>query len=369
MINKFKYIFVQALFVPIILSSLNQDEAYCQSIKQTMDKVVNDIITKKKIPGAIVGVWSPSVGVWVKSFGKSDIGNGREMRWDKKMRIGSVSETFLVTLLLELADERKINLDDKINKYLPFVQNGNNITVRQLANNTSGIFNYMDDDNFKAEIKKNPFREWQPRELINIAFSHAPYFSPGRGWHPSETNFILLGMIIEKVTSEPLQDTLKTKVLDKIGFLNTAFATGPFISGDYSRGYLGEKNNSVPEDITFLDPSIMWAAGAFISDLSDLSLWAKSLAGGSLLTDKSKAARFSWVETGQPGVESGLGVLKVGDYIGYNGGIPGYSCAMFYLPSRDTTIIVLLNKFPDDDAANLIFKALAKTILPESVTW
>jgi D-alanyl-D-alanine carboxypeptidase len=155
--------------------------------------------------------------------------------------------------------------------------------------------------------------------------------------------------------------------LEKIGFINTVFATGPFISGDYSRGYLGQ--SSVPQDITLLDPSVMWSAGAFISDLSDLSLWVKSLANGSLLTDKSKAARFSWIETGKPALKWGLGVSRIGEYIGYSGGIPGYSCAMFYLPSRDTTIIVMLNKFPDDDAANLIFKSLAKIILPDSVSW
>ena len=334
-----------------------------------MDKAVADLMAEKKIPGAIVGVWSPTLGTWIKSFGKADIGSGYEMRWDKKMRIGSVSQTYLVTLLLELTDERKINLDDKVNKHLSFVPNGNNITIRQLANNTSGIFNYMDDDNFKAEVKKNPLYEWQPMELANIAFSHAPYFKPGEAWHACDTNFILLGMIIEKITSEPIRDILKTKVIDKIGFKNTVFATGPFISGDYSRGYLGEKNIIVPQDITLLDPSVMWASGAMVSDLSDLSLWVKSLASGSLLTDKSKAARFMWVKTGQLGLKCGLGVSKIGDYVGYSGGIPGYSCTMFYLSSRDTTIIVLLNKFPDDDAANLIFKALAKIILPDSVSW
>ncbi|MFA6282426.1 MAG: serine hydrolase domain-containing protein [Candidatus Omnitrophota bacterium] len=366
MMDKIRYSIVRVVAGLIILAPLTMEPGYCQSVKQNMDKAVADLLAEKKIPGAIVGVWSPSLGTWIKSFGKADIGKGREMHWDKKMRIGSVTQTYLVTLLLELTDERKVNLDDKVSKYLSFVPNGNNITVRQLANNTSGLFNYMDDDNFKAEVKKSPLRGWQPVELANIAFSHAPYSNPGEGWHASDTNFVLLGMIIEKATSEPLQDTLKEKVLEKIGFANTVFATGPFISGDYSRGYLGEKNSIVPQDITFLDPSVMWASGAIVSDLGDLSLWVKSLAGGSLLTDKSKAARFNWIETDQPGLKFGLGVSKVGDYVGYSGGIPGYSCAMFYLPSRDVTIIVLLNKFPDDDAANLIFKALAKIILPDS---
>lgn len=343
--------------------------ANCQSAKQTMDKIVTDTMKEKNIPGAIVGVWSPSAGVWVKTFGLADVGAGKSMNDKKKVRIGGVSQTLLVSLLLSLVDDKKINLDDPVKKYLPFVPNGENITIRQLANNTSGIFNYMEDPQFLPQVYKNPLKEYQPVELVNIAFKHKPYFEPGQGWHASDTNFILLGIIIEQVTSEKLEDLIRLRIINRIGLKNTSFNIYPFMEGDYSRGYVDKKESSLPQDITLLDPSCMWASGAIVSDAQDLALWAKALYKGSFLTDKMRQARFAWVPTGQENLEAGLGALKFGDFIGYSGGIPGYSCVMYYFPAKDTTIIVILNKFPDSDAAISIFKALAKIVLPDNVVW
>ncbi|MDD4955058.1 MAG: serine hydrolase, partial [Candidatus Omnitrophica bacterium] len=344
----------------VVFLSLNNfvfaPSAYSQTIKQVMDKIVNDTVKEKNIPGAIVAVWSPSVGVWVKTVGESDIGSGKSMHDKKKVRIGSVSQTFLSSLLLLLADDKKINLDDPVKKYLPFVPNGENITVKQLANNTSGIFDYMEDENFLPQVYKKPLTEYQPIELVNIAFKHEPYFAPGKGWHLSNTNFILLGMIMEQVTLEKIDDLIRLRVINKIGLRNTSFAVSPFMEGDYSRGYTEKQKSNIPQDITLLDPSCMWAAGAIISDTEDLALWAKALYKGSYITDKMRQARFNWIETGRPDLKYGLGIKKLGEFIGYDGGIPGYSCVMYYFPAKETTIIVILNKYPDDGAAMSLFK-------------
>jgi len=343
--------------------------AYPQTVRQVMDKIVSDTIKEKKIPGAIVGVWSPSIGAWVKTAGEADVGAGKSMNYDKKVRIGGVSQTFLVSLLLSLVDDKKINLEDPVKKYLPFVPNGENITIKQLANNTSGIFNYMEDPNFLPQVYKNPLREYKPIELVNIAFKHEPYFAPGKGWHASDTNFILLGMIMEQVTLEKIDDLIRLRIINRAGLRNTSFAVSPFMEGDYSRGYKDKYNSTIPQDITLLDPSCMWASGAIVSDTQDLALWAKAFYKVNFLTDKMRKARFAWVETGEPNLQYGLGVSKFGDFIGYSGGIPGYSCVMYYFPAKDTTIIVILNKFPDNNAAISIFKAISKTVLPDDVPW
>jgi D-alanyl-D-alanine carboxypeptidase len=220
-----------------------------------------------------------------------------------------------------------------------------------------------------AEIYKSPLKEYQPMELVNIAFKHKPYFAPGKGWHSSDTNFVLLGMIIEQVTSEKIEDLIRLRIINRIGLGNTSFAVDPFMEGDYSRGYVDKKGSNLPQDITLLDPSIMWAAGAIVSDTQDLALWAKALYKGSFLTDKMRQARFNWVKTGESYLEYGLGVAKFGDFIGYAGGIPGYASVMYYLPAKDTTIIVILNKFPDDGAAIELFKVISKTVVPDYVPW
>ena len=367
-INKYFRITILTVILPLV-NIVIEPSVYCQTIRQTMDKIVTNTIKAKNIPGAIVGVWSPSVGVWVKTFGKADVGSGKSMHDKKKVRIGSVTQTFLVSALLSLVDDKKINLDDPVSKYLNFVPNGENITVRQLANNTSGIFNYTEDADFFKQVIKSPLREYSPIELANIAFGHEPYFKPGQGWHASDTNFILLGMIMEKVTSEKIEDLIRLRVINRIGLKNTSFAIYPFIEGDYSRGYMDKKDSNIPQDITLLDPSSMWAAGAIVSDIQDLSLWAKALYKGSFLTDKMRLARFNWVVTGEPYMQYGLGVSKIGDFIGYSGGIPGYACVIYYMPMKDTMIIVILNKFPDNGAAISIFEALAKTVIPDYVPW
>ena len=365
-INNYFRVIIIAGFL-LVASVVTGPFAYGQTIKQVMDKMVTDTIKEKNIPGAIVGVWSPSVGVWVKTFGQADVGSGKSMHDNKKVRIGSVTQTFLVSTLLSLIDDRRINLDDPVSKYLNFVPNGGNITIRQLAGNTSGIFNYTEDTDFSQQVVKNPLREYQPIELANIAFKHEPYFKPGQGWHASDTNFILLGMIMEKVTSEKIEDLIRLRIINRLGLKNTSFAIYPFMEGDYSRGYIDKKDGT--QDITLLDPSSMWAAGAIVSDAQDLALWTKALYKGSFLTDKMRQARFNWVTTGEPFMQYGLGVSKFGDFIGYSGGIPGYACVIYYLPIKDTMIIVILNKFPDNGAAISIFKSLAKTVIPDYAPW
>jgi len=363
--NYFRVIILAGVL--LVASILAGPFVYGQTIKQVMDKIVTDTIKEKNIPGAIVGVWSPSVGVWVKTFGQADVGNGKSMHDSKKIRIGSVTQTFLVSTLLSLIDDRKINLDDPVSKYLNFIPNGGNITIRQLASNTSGIFNYTEDAEFSQQVIKNPLREYQPRELANIAFKHEPYFKPGQGWYASDTNFIILGMIMEKVTSEKIEDLIRLRIINRLGLKNTSFAVYPFMEEDYSRGYIDKKDGI--QDITLLDPSRMWAAGAIISDTQDLALWTKALYKGSFLTDKMRQARFNWVATGEPFLQYGLGVSKFGDFIGYSGGTPGYACVIYYMPIKDTMIIVVLNKFPDNGAAVSIFKSLAKTVIPDYVPW
>ncbi|MDD4183508.1 MAG: serine hydrolase [Candidatus Omnitrophica bacterium] len=364
--------YLKATIIAVILLAVTvafMPLAYSQTVRQVLDKVIGDAVKERNIPGAIVGVWSPDVGIWVKTFGEANIGSGESMHYMKKVRIGSISQTFLVSLLLSLVDDKKINLEDPVKKYLPFVPNGERITIKQLANNTSGIFNYTEDPDFFPQVYKNPLREYKPVELVNMAFKHKPYFEPGQGWHASDTNFILLGMIIEQITSEKIEDLIRLRIINSIGLQNTSFAVSPFMEGDYSRGYIDKQNSHIPQDITMLDSSCTWAAGAIVSDAQDLALWAKALYKGSFLTDKMRKARFNWIATGEPYLQYGLGVSKFGDFIGYSGKIPGYSCAMYYLPAKDTTIIVILNKFPDNGTAISIFETVAKIVIPDDVPW
>jgi D-alanyl-D-alanine carboxypeptidase len=218
-------------------------------------------------------------------------------------------------------------------------------------------------------VLNDPLKQWPPQELINIALSHPFYFAPGSGWHYSNTNYILLGLIVEQVTGNKLQNELARRIFEPLELKKTTFSTESFMVGNYSHGYLERNNDAKLQDLTLLDPSMAWASGAMISNLEDLAVWAKAELKERFTSDRLKNERFKWVATGQAHLSYGLGVAKFGNFIGHDGQIPGYSSVMFYLPSRDITIIVLVNKSDDINFATLLFKEIVKILTPVEAPW
>lgn len=314
-------------------------------LEQVMDRKMKDY----DVPGMVVGVWVPGQGTWVKAKGKADLETGQELKSTMKFRIASITKPFTTTLLLLLVDDGKLSLEDRLSKYFPDVPNSENITVRQLCNHTSGLFDFEDDEKFDDTVRNKPLAKWTPRQLVDIGISHDPYFAPGHGYHYSNTNFILLGMIIEKVTGSTVARELDKRIFDRLGLKNTSLPRGPDITGEYSHGYYNDYNDGKLVDITRTDQSAYWTTGAIISNLDDLAIWAKVLADGKLLSRRSHLGQMTFVEV--PGGEAfsekyGLGVAKLKGWVGHDGANYGYHSSMFHLPSEDATIIVLTNKFP-----------------------
>lgn len=338
-------------------------------MQQKISKAVNGAMKEYSIPGAIVGIWTRTDGLWIRAFGKSDLFAGKEMKWDDKVRIGSITKTFVATVMLQLAEEKKVRLDEPLAKYVPTIAGANKITLRQLLNHTSGIFDYTEDEKFWPAVLKDPLRTWSAQELVNIAAAHPPNFAPGERWSYSNTNYILLGMIIEMVTANKLEDEIQRRILEPLEFKKTTFSVTPYISERYSHGYIDKDGDGKVSDITLLDPSVAWAAGAMISDLQELAVWVRILSSGSLLSEKAKNEQFKFVDTSQSYLKYGLGVAKLGNFVGHDGGIPGYNSAMFYLPAQDAVIIVLLNNFTDANVASLLFMKIAQVVLPGEAPW
>jgi D-alanyl-D-alanine carboxypeptidase len=337
--------------------------------QQKISKAVSSAMKKHNILGAIVGVWTRSDGLWMRAFGKSDLVSGKEMKWNDKVRIGSITKSFVATVVLQLAEEKKVRLDEPLAKYVPKVPGANKITIRQLLNHTSGIFDYTEDENFWPQVFANPLKVWSAQELVGIAIAHPPKFAPGEGWSYSNTNYILLGMVIEMVTASAVEDEVRRRVFEPLEFKQTTFPSNPYIPGEYSHGYIDKDGKGSLSDITLLDPSVAWASGAIISNMQDLAIWVRILSGGSLLSERAKNEQFKFVETGQPYLKYGLGVARLGNFVGHDGGIPGYNSAMFYLPAKDTIIIVLLNNFSDANIASLLFMEIAKIVAPDEAPW
>jgi len=324
-------------------------------LQQELERMLDEVMSENGIPGAVVGVWVPGEGSWVEAKGLADVEAEEAVGISNKVRIGSITKTFLATVILQLVDEGGISLDDPLQEYVPEVPGSGEITVRMLLDHTSGIFDYTSDEDFQEAVDAEPLTKWQPQELVDFAISHEPYFAPGQGWQYSNTNYILLGMIVEEVTGNQVGDEMRTHIYERLGLASTSFPEGPEMSGRHSHGYMYSDDQTDLMDITTtFDPSLAWAAGGMISNLGDLEVWAEALATGELLSSATQEERLTLVDA-QQGTQYGLGIVDYKGFLGHGGDIPGFSNAAFYNPSLDVTIVLSLNKNPND----LVFAGLA----------
>src|SRR6516165_554799 len=135
-----------------------------------------------RIPGVMVYVDDPGQGSWTTALGMGNLASRQPMQVTNSMRIGSLTKTFTATVILQLVDQHKLRLDDPVSTYQPQVPNGKHITIRELLNMTSGLFSYTDDEGFQQALLADPYKVWQPEELLTIAFKHQPNFAPGTSW-------------------------------------------------------------------------------------------------------------------------------------------------------------------------------------------
>ncbi|MFJ3882775.1 serine hydrolase domain-containing protein [Streptomyces sp. NPDC090077] len=340
------------------------------AVAAKLDKAVRETLREAKVPGVIVGLWAPGKGSYVRTFGVADKETGAPMRTDFYSRIGSQTKTFTVTALLRLVDQGGVGLDDPIGRYVSGVPNGDRITLRELAGMRSGLFNYSEDDAFDKALDADPRRPFPPQELLSYSFKHPVNFAPGTQYEYSNTNLILLGLVIEKVTGQPLQQVIKQQVVDPAGLHHTLFPTDAAFPSPHAQGYTDQSASGDIVNATDWNPSWAWAAGAMISDLEDLRSWAKTLATGTLLKPATQAQRLKTTSVGIPGAGYGLGLFDVQGWIGHNGSLPGYESLGIYLPEEKATLVVLLNTdvlHDGQEPSTLFGEAVTEIVTPDHV--
>ncbi|MFC5156483.1 serine hydrolase domain-containing protein [Streptomyces amakusaensis] len=340
------------------------------AVAARLDEAIRGVMTETGVPGVIVGLSAPGKGEYVQAFGVADKTDDAPMETDLNMRIGSETKTFTVTALLELVDQGEVGLDDPIGDYVLGVPNGDRITLRDLAGMRSGLFNYSEDDAFFKALTSDPERPFTPEELLDYSFKHPIQFQPGEKFDYSNTNLILLGLVIEKAGGLPLGEFIQQNVLEPAGLSRTLFPTGAEFPSPHAHGYTDQTANGEIEDATDWDPSWGWAAGAMISDLPDLRSWAKTVATGTLLTPETQAERLKTGPTAIPGTGYGLGIFNVQGWIGHNGSLPGYECLVIHLPEPGATLVVLLNTdilHDGTEPSTLFGRAITEIVTPDHV--
>ena len=337
-----------ALFAILMMGLMGCGELAAQPGERDakLTETIPKAMQQASVPGAIVGIWQDSAAPYVRAFGVRDTATGEPMATDLYMRIGSLTKSFTTTAILQLVDRGKLGLDDPISKYVPGVPNGEAITIRQLAAMRSGLFSYSDVTN--PMLPSEPRRQWTPEEVLEIAFRHPPLFPPDAEFDYSNTNTVLLGLVIEKVSGQSLGAYIEEHITRPENLEHTTFPADAALPSPHAHGYLKTPEGKVV-DSTDWNPSWGWAAGQMVSRVDDLHIWARDVAIGKLLSPATQRERekFQLAPSEGEGSLYGLGLEYQNGWIGHNGNISGYQTYAYHLPSQRTTIVVLVNSNTD----------------------
>jgi D-alanyl-D-alanine carboxypeptidase len=280
-----------------------------------------------------------SAGAIEARSGVANLTTGQPVPWDAETRVASATKTFTAVVLLQLVGEGKLSLDDTVSHWLPGVVSGHGndgaaITIRELLQHTSGIYDYSryvaatSARGYQATM----FRSYTPGQLVALAMRHVPLFSAGKGWSYSNTNYILAGMIIQKVTGESWAQEVNARIIKPLGLRHT-FTPGssPFIPGPHAEGY-AKFGTRTWTDTTVMNMTVAWSAGAIISTNEDMHRFLSALLDGKLLRPAQLAEMLT--TTGEPdggpsGMRYGLGLQWTplscgGGYYGHSGDALGY---------------------------------------------
>ncbi|EEL39734.1 D-stereospecific peptide hydrolase [Bacillus toyonensis] len=301
--------------------------------------------------------------------GVADLSIKKPVKSDYRFRIGSVTKTFTATTVLQLVGENRVQLDDSIEKWLPgLIQgngyDGNQITIRQLLNHTSGIAEYLKSKD--ADIM-NSKKTYTAEEIVKIGLSLPPDFSPGKGWSYSNTGYVILGMLIEKITGNSYAEEIEKRIIEPLDLSNTFLpGNSPVIPGkNHARGYVKTEGTSELKDITYYNPSLANSAGDMISNADDLNKFFSSLLSGKLLKERELKEMLTTVPVEGKAVGDGYGLgiyetkLPNGVSVwGHGGGIPGFTTFAGGVIGGKHTLAVSINSLDEVDIVSQFNKMM-----------
>jgi D-alanyl-D-alanine carboxypeptidase len=310
-------------------------------------------------PGGTAGIALADGNVIGLAVGVSDRTTRTPMKVTDRLLLGSVGKTYVSAVALQLVHEKKIALDDPIAKHfgnapwLKRIAYSDRITVRQLMTHTSGLVRYELNPKFTADLSANPDKVWTPEERIAYLFDTKPPFAPGEGWEYSDTNYIVLGMIIEKAGGASYYEQLRKRILQKYSLNDTVPADSRTVPG-LIQGYAGPNNpfggsDEMIKDGKFaVNPQFEWTGGGLATTATDLARWARLLYEGQVIDVSLMDDLLEGVPAKLgPETKYGLGVIirptQFGVTYGHSGFMPGYQTDVMYFPELKTAIAVQVN--------------------------
>jgi D-alanyl-D-alanine carboxypeptidase len=312
-------------------------------------------------PGATVLVRTGNRTVKLTS-GYGNLDPATPIRADDSTRIGGVTKSFVATVVLQLAGEGELSLDDTVEEWLPgVISNGDAISVRRLMNHTSGIYNYSDDPTILAPyLEEMDFtRIFDPVQGVQVAAAHGPLFAPGSAFAYSNTNYLLLAMIVERITGNSIGSELENRVFEPLGLNHTFYATSSEVEEPFTHGYFPLESG--PLDVTAFSPTLFGASGAIASNAGDVARFYRALLRGRLVGPAQLAAMQTIDPVATGGVPDagilgggwGLGLLReqfpCGRAWGHDAENPGYMTAAWSSKDGKRQVVVIVNTHASHD--------------------
>ncbi len=336
-------------------------------LQSKIEQFIDDELVRLNVPGIVFGVWAPEFGSWITARGKADVATGRLLKQIDAFRIASITKSYTATVVLQLIEEKKLGLEDNLEQYINGVPEGAKITIKHLLNHTSGLFTYTADETFTAKLLSEPTTFWTPQELVDLAIKHPANNQPGAAYAYSNTNYVLLGMIIEKLTANKVEAEIKARLFDRLNLEHTEFPSGSDIAGEHSHGYWPAQDGL--QDLTDINASSHWTSGGIVSNADDMHIWVEALAEGTLLQPETQRLRLEFIPAQDDQTQYGLGVSRFAGFVGHDGTMPGFDSAAYYLPSRKASFVAFANSLGTEHPSKNVFKQAAKILFPSDCAW
>lgn len=329
-------------------------------------------------PGITLYVERAGEPIYSGAVGVANIERGTPIKMTDRQRIYSIAKTFTAIVTLQLVDEGVLSFDDTVTKWLndpvvTAIPNVDRVTLRQLLNHTSGIYDFADDNDssFWVDAFLGPDADWTkvwtPQELLTYADAdnHAPYFEPGANYFYSNTNYILIGLIVESATGKKYTDELQRRILTPLALHDTFMPDGPELPEGTIDAY--QKIDGQLVSLSGTNVSWAWTFGGMVSTVPDLTRFSRAVFSGELVSPTSYQEMVAYFPAKHDGYWEGIGLYKIdtpsGQMDGMDGTGPGANSAMFRLAAEDLTIILINNMAPDGGATEMLRDKVAEVVL------
>lgn len=362
----------------------DRSAAQAGTLEAVLEATLDSLHAASGAPGVTAGVVLSDGTVIGLAAGMSDTTAHVAMTTDSRLMQGSVGKTYVSAVAMQLIGEGLLDPDAMVSEYLgdePWfarMPNAEAITVRHLMTHTSGIIRYEFDERFISDLLASPGRVWEPEELLAYLFDTEAPFAPGEGWEYSDTNFILVGLIIEKLTGGTYYGELERRILIPLGYRNTVPSDSRHVPG-LVQGYAGVENMFGLPDAVIVDgefainPQFEWTGGGIASTSTDLARWGKDLYEGRAFDPALLPVLLEGVPARLgPNTEYGLGVIiretRVGPAWGHSGFFPGYLTEMYYFPEHGFSVAVQTNS-SDFDSLKISPGRMLVALAGEVMEW